>query len=392
MSNLNPVVAAILAATPERLASLPESAQDLIALVRDEGVTSVAAMAGRLGRDQKSTRNRLKRLHKHMTMDPSLADRLQRSTGAADVGDVHSAWLKNKDGDSVYVYFGKDQQAEDDTLERIREMFHDIPPAPDVSPPVHAHEDLLTIYPLADAHVGMMAWGKETGEDYDTSLAVKRITDWIGRCVASSPHSSTAVILDVGDLMHADDQMNQTPRSKHVLDVDTRYYRTIEVTIAALAAAIELALQKHERVIVRILPGNHNPHSYVAILFALAERYRYQPRVEVQKVPGEFFIHQFGRNLIAAHHGDKAKAEQLVLFLADEHPEIWGATRHRYLFTGHLHHHKSADIGGVVWEQLRALTARDAYAVSHAYSARAQLQAITLHKDRGEVQRVKVGM
>lgn len=52
----------------------------------------------------------------------------------------------------------------------------------------------------------------------------------------------------------------------------------------------------------------------------------------------------------------------------------------------------SADIGGVVWEQLRALTARDAYAISNAYTARAQLQAITLHKDRGEVQRVKVGM
>ena len=79
--------------------------------------------------------------------------------------------------------------------------------------------------------------------------------------------------------------------------------------------------------------------------------------------------------LLAAHHGDKAKANRLVLNLADRWPEMWGRTRHRFLFTGHLHHHKSEDIGGVQWEQLRALTAKvDAYAISHAYSARAQLQ------------------
>ena len=80
----------------------------------------------------------------------------------------------------------------------------------------------------------------------------------------------------------------------------------------------------------------------------------------------------------------------MVFFMADEYAPMWGRTRHRFLFTGHLHHHKSADIGGVQWEQLRAVTERDAYAVGHAYTARAQLQAITYHKTRGEVMRVKV--
>jgi hypothetical protein len=94
--------------------------------------------------------------------------------------------------------------------------------------------------------------------------------------------------------------------------------------------------------------------------------------------------------LIAAHHGDKAKAQRIINRLADDYAEMWGRTRHRFLWTGHLHHHKAQDIGGVQWEQLRAVTARDAYAVSHAYTARAQLQAITYHRERGEVSRVKV--
>jgi hypothetical protein len=174
--------------------------------------------------------------------------------------------------------------------------------------------------------------------------------------------------------------------------VDTRHYRTVDTTIAAMASAIELCAKRHARVIVRILPGNHNPTSYLAIMFALAERYRENPRIEVQKIPGEYFVHQFGKVLLSAHHGDKAKAERMVMFLADQYAAIWGRTNYRYLWTGHLHHHKSADIGGVQWEQLRALTARDAYAVSHAYCARAQLQAVTYHRQRGEVQRVKVGL
>lgn len=266
-----------------------------------------------------------------------------------------------------------------------------MPAAPAVVPPSHKAKDLLTLYPIADAHIGMMAWGKETGEDYDTGKAVARLQSWIGQLIEASPPSETAVILDVGDLTHADDQTNQTPRSKHVLDVDTRHFRTIDMTVAALVTAVNLALRKHKKVIVRILPGNHNPTSYMAILFALAAHFRDEPRVEVQKEPGEFFAYQFGINMIAAHHGDKSKAERIVLFLADEFPEMWGATRHRVLYTGHLHHHKSADIGGCTWEQLRAMTARDAYAYSGAYSARAQLQAVTYHRDKGEVGRVKVG-
>jgi hypothetical protein len=303
-------------------------------------------------------------------------------------------WVKtkNENGTSHSVLI-KPRPLDPETLaDQIRDALEGLSDIPPISPPSYCDNDLLTLYPIADAHIGMLAWGKETGEDYDISIARNRLIDWMGRCVSSSPKSGTAVVLDVGDLLHADDQTNQTPKSKHALDVDTRHYRTVETTIAAMASAIEIAAAHHARVIVRVLPGNHNPTSYLAIMFALAERYRLNDQIEVQKIAGEFFVHQFGRVLLAGHHGDKAKAEKMVMFLADQYAAIWGKTNHRYLWTGHLHHHKSADIGGVQWEQLRALTSRDAYAVAHSYTARAQLQAVTYHRDKGEIQRVKVGM
>lgn len=308
--------------------------------------------------------------------------------------EARGGWLHSYDADGKKIgatYWKAPETYTASLIDDIRDAFADLLPAPVVPAPMHKAKDLVTVYPIADAHIGMMAWGKETGEDYNTKIAVARLQSWLGACIAASPPSETAIILDVGDLTHADDYTSQTPRSKHVLDTDTRHFKTLDLTIAALNTATEMALRKHKRVVVKILAGNHDPHACLAVMFALSERWRDNSRVDVRKEPGEFYVERFGSVLIAAHHGDKAKAERLVMWLADTHPDMWGATRHRYLFTGHLHHHKSADIGGVQWEQLRAMTAKDAYAVANAYSARAQLQAITYDKERGEVSRVKVG-
>jgi len=255
------------------------------------------------------------------------------------------AWVKTKPTDDepgYSVMLRPGPEPPEAVAERVRTALEGMTALPEVPAPDHVEEDLCTLYPIADVHLGMLAWARETGEAYSTDLASERLAKWIGQCIASSPASHTAIILDNGDLTHADDNTNQTPQNKHALDTDTRHYRTLDTAIEALAFAIELALQKHKHVLFRILPGNHNRESYLCVMFALAERFRDNPRVKVQKVPGEFF------------------------------------------------HHKAQDIGGVQWEQLRAVTARDAYAVSHAYCARAQLQGITFDRNKGEISRVKV--
>lgn len=350
---------------------------------------SKAETARRMGlKDATSVRDLLKRAEQNT--DPAV----QAGMDSVGTGLVPSGmWIKTPptDGAPGYSLYLRPSAAEQESqIDLIRAAFEGITAAEPVTAPAYFDADLLTVYPIADAHIGMMSWGKENGEDYDTNKAVERLKDWLGRCVVASPSSAHAVILDVGDTTHADSQTNQTPRSKHILDVDTRFFRTLDLTIGALAWSVEKALTRHQHVTVVILPGNHSPHSYMAILFALAERYRNEPRVTVHKEPGEFWVHEFGDVMLAAHHGDKAPAQRLVMFMADQYAAQWGRTRHRFLWTGHLHHHKSQDIGGMQHEQLRAMTARDAYAVSNAYTARSQLQGITLHRTEGEVQRVKV--
>lgn len=307
--------------------------------------------------------------------------------------EVRGGWLHNynAEGKKIGATYWKAPEIEpEDIAERLMQTLSEIDVVPHIPAPPHIETNLITVYPLADVHIGMMAWGKETGEDYDTAIATDRLRKWISRAVDSAPKSGHAVILGVGDLTHADDQSNMTPRSKHVLDVDTRHFKTLDATISAMAYCAEYAARKHERVTIRILPGNHDLNTYMAVMFALSERYRDNPRIEVQKQPGEFWVHQHGKCLLAAHHGHGGKPERMVMFLADEYATIWGATKHRVIWTGHLHHAKMADIGGATWEQLRAVTSRDAYAVGNAYVARSQLQAITFDLDEGEVHRVKI--
>jgi hypothetical protein len=353
---------------------------------------SIRAVSRHFGRHPSSVREAITRFKRRQNLSEGIQDALKSTK--LDAEDVRFGYRRVKDPEtgSFNTVFWKAPEVEGQTIADIlRETLADIPPAPKVALEAVPAADTMTLIPVADAHVGLMAWGRETGEDWDTRKGAERLTNWVGRVLAALQPSHRCVLLFAGDLLHADDGRSETPASKHRLDTDTRDFKMLEMTIEASAQAVEMALSRHETVVVRFLPGNHDPHAAMAVMMALAERYREEERVTVQRDPSEFYVQQFGKVLIAAHHGHKAKAERMVHFIADEFSALWGKTRFRYLFTGHMHHHKSQDIGGMTWEQLPAVSARDAYTVSNAYVSRARLVGITYHRERGEIARVVTG-
>ena len=365
----------------------PEQKQALEAMQK-YGSQRLAAQA--LGLSRSGLRDRLYRAQAYKEADPAVKGAMA-DTGMQDIGVLHSGWIKT-DGASLYFQQPKSQPQPEDVTQRIRDALEGIEAIPAVTPPEDTLADLLTLYPMPDAHIGQLSWGKETGEDYDVKIAGDRIRGGIAKAAAASPASERAVIVAMGDWLHVNDQTNQTYHSRHQLDADGRFQKVLDAGIAILAATAEALLAKHASVTVVVQRGNHDETAYLAVLFALAERYRNEPRISVQRKPGEFFVMEWGQVLLASCHGDKAKAERLVMFLADKWPEMWGQTKYRYLFTGHLHHHKSQDIGGVLWEQLRAITPLDAYSAAHAYSGKAEMQAITYDRQRGEISRIRVAL
>ena len=345
-----------------------------------------------LGISRAALRTHLERAAKRDAAPEGVKEAVE-ATGL-DHGVARHGWriIPRDDGGRDSVFWKAEHSAArtDDIAESLKEALADIPPAKIAPPPESVSEDHVVLIPIADLHTGMMAWAKETGENYSTRVAADRLVTWAGMITAALPRSCECTLLFNGDTTHADDQTNATPRSRHVLDVDTRHFRTLDLLLQAIVTTADASLLWHATVRIVIKPGNHDPTSYMALVFALRAHYRDEPRVTVDETPGEFWALRFGKVMLMSHHGHKAKPRDLVLGLAAEFPQMWGQTTYRYLWTGHLHHLKQDDIGGVQWEQSRAAASRDAHAASHPYPARPEIQGVVYHKTRGETQRFRV--
>jgi hypothetical protein len=259
-------------------------------------------------------------------------------------------------------------------------------------PSGHTDADLLTIYPIADLHLGLFSWAKETGTDYDLKIASDLLRSSMADLVARSANSEQAVVLDVGDYLHGDNSRNQTARSGNPLDIDTRYSKVIQVGVELAVHCIELALQKHQHVIYRKLPGNHDDETSLMLAIALAAWFRDNERVTVDTDPGRFFMHQHGLCMVAATHGDMLKMGDVAGYMAARWPKEWGATEYRYAYTGHIHNEKVRSDSGVRVESFNTLAAKDAWHSGMGYTAPRNMVAITLHKRLGETDRLTVSV
>ncbi|WP_137389137.1 metallophosphoesterase [Rhodoligotrophos defluvii] len=292
-------------------------------------------------------------------------------------GDVLMQWVKTSTDQSAQQFL----EAIEGAFERYRGHAA-LPPAPQ-----HVNADLATVYNIADHHLGLYAWAEEAGEDYDLEIGERALKNAMSDLVAHTPASETALVLNLGDFFHSDTNENRTARSGNALDVDTRYAKVLQVGVELMIECIELALQKHAKVIVRCLPGNHDPHTALTLSVALAAFFHNNERVHVDRDPSKFFWWRFGKVFIGATHGDMVKPDEMPGVMASFMPKDWGESVYRYAYFGHVHH-KSKGGGekhGVVWETFQSLSAKDAWHRASGYASGRSMVAITHHRDKGEV-------
>jgi hypothetical protein len=353
-----------------------------------------AQAAKRLNTCRKTVQELVAKAEKWDSLDPALAARLS-AKGLTDLGSLHSGWLLDKDalgsGESLYFYLGKDEKTQESLVEAIAEAMASVDPPPAVVAP-EASPGLCAVFPVADLHIGMLADKEEVGEDWDTKIAGRVFGEAFARIAGVTPSAEVAILAQLGDLLHVDDQRNVTPQSGHQLDVDSRYFVILRRAVAAMKTAIEVLRQRYPQVIYCGRRGNHDLTAHYAVTLALAEHYRDVAGVTIIQDAGEFYVHEFGRNMIVLHHGDRAKPDRLVHFAAAEWPEIWGRTKYRLALSGHVHHESVKEVGGMRFESVGTIIPRDAYAYSNAYSARRGLVSIVLHHDQGEISRARVNL
>ncbi|WP_461522117.1 metallophosphoesterase family protein [Porticoccus sp.] len=302
------------------------------------------------------------------------------STLYRDDGSIGAQWVKTRVDDV------ERQRLLQEACEASAEQFKGIV-AP-IAKPKERNSDLMTVYPMGDPHIGMYSWSLETGHDFDCDIAERDLTNAVAQLVNDAPASSEAVILNLGDFFHSDNQSNMTARSGNLLDVDTRWGRVYEIGINTMRQCIESALRKHQTVYVYNLIGNHDDHTSQSMSYYLKGLYERNKRVTVCTSPSHYRYHRFGKNLIGMTHGDKAKMDKLPLLMATHQKEAWGESDYYYWYTGHIHHVLKKEIQGCLVESFRTLAAPDAWHASMGYGSGRDICAITLHRQFGEVGRI----
>lgn len=253
--------------------------------------------------------------------------------------------------------------------------------------PIHT---LCNLYTMTDCHVGMLAWHKEGGADWDLKIAERTLTGCFEQMVTSSPEAGTGIVAQLGDWLHFDGMVAATPSSGHPLDADGRFSKIVEVSVRILRRLVDFALARHEKVVVLMAEGNHDLVSSIWLRTMFKALYENEPRVFVIDSELPYYVHQHGETMIAFHHGHIKKNDALPMLFAAQFPTIWGTTTKRYAHTGHRHHVEEKEHSGMTVVQHPTLAARDAYAARGGWLAERQVSAITYHAKWGQVSKITV--
>lgn len=297
-------------------------------------------------------------------------------------GKVRLQWVKSS------LDAERWEEAKQAALAALAEELPRLPPMR--SPAAACKSALCNLYTLTDCHVGMLAWGRETGAPWDLRIAEETLTKAFEHMVANSPRAATAIVNQLGDFMHYDSLAPVTPTHGHVLDADGRFGKMVEVAIRVLRRVIDFALARHEKVVVLLAEGNHDMASSVWLRKMFRTLYENEPRIEVIDSESPYYCYRHGATMLAFHHGHLRKKEQLPLTMAAKFPEAWGRTTHRYCHVGHQHHIDEKEHKGIVVQQHRTLAASDAHSARLGYVSGRQVTAVTYHDRFGEVARTVV--
>lgn len=347
--------------------------------VHIEGQTREQAAAA-MGLSFSAIKRRLRGAARAQMLDPELRTRLE-GRGITDFSGLHSGWLIEKDenggGQSLYFYLGPDQERID-FAEAMRDALFNVDPLPPIPPAKMRGNDLCNIIGLADLHVGRNYGSRQIYDD-----AAAAIDDIVSRL----PPAEKAILVELGDLLDANDHKGVTPSSGNPCDVIRHdHLGNTQQAIRIMRRAIDRLAESHAEVEVHLLRGNHDESAYIAVMLALEAAYSASEQIRVVVTDQDYRVIPWGACALFPHHGDRAKWAALKDIWADQFPDAWAkAKRHRAIWTAHLHHNKAQDMVGVECKHFRTVARRQQWEKESGYFSRGTLSAETWHKSLGFV-------
>lgn len=252
-----------------------------------------------------------------------------------------------------------------------------------------ASKNQLVEISFPDLHIGKLAWDKETGEDYDITIAVQRCKEAVDELISRLDTSKVErILLPLGnDLISVDNKMGTTtmgtPQS-----ADGRFGKMFRTTKELVIDTIT-KLNYIAPVDVLIVPGNHDESTMFTLGEVLEAWYKDDKNVTVNNSPKLRKYYQYGRCMLMLTHGDKEKHSELGLIAAHEEAKMWGDTKYREVHLGHFHKSKSTqyttgdEFPGFKIRILPSLSGADAWHYAQGYLSAKGAKAFVWDKEKG---------
>lgn len=267
--------------------------------------------------------------------------------------------------------------------------------------PVVDGEPCLFEVAIMDPHIGMMAWGRETGEKYDSEIAVEAYRAANEQLLrAARMHNVERVLFLAGnDFLHVDGpgmggQRGGATTAGTPQDVDSRLAKMFTTARRALIAAVDQA-RTVAPVDLVFVPGNHDAQQTYRMAEVAAAWYRNDPDVTVIYGPKKRSYYGYGKNALMLTHGEeyKRQRENLPLIFATEcPPELWVGATHREIHTGHFHKKMEGrytptsevdETRGIRTRALPSISATDAWHYTEGYKHTRAATAMVFRRSGG---------
>ena len=299
---------------------------------------------------------------------------------------VKHGWYKGKHWS---IAFKKEDQDVDfermlkDHIEQVENYSYKYEP---IKREIYQEGNLLVIDP-ADIHIGKLASSFETGEDYNNQIAVQRVLDGVDGILSKSAGFNIDKIIFVAgnDVLHVDSP-KRTTTSGTPQDTDGMWYDNFLIAKKLYVDVIDKLLKVAD-VHFMYNPSNHDYTHGFFLADSIKSWYKDCQNITFDVSINHRKYYTYGTSLIGTTHGDGAKWQDLGKLAAVESPD-WSDTKHRYVYTHHVHHKIVKDDIGVTIESLRSPSGTDGWHHRNGYQhAPKAVEGFIHSKEHGQVAR-----
>jgi len=301
-------------------------------------------------------------------------------------------WLKTKT-ESIRVtnplfVKAEEKQFSDLTETLINDLQQYAPKFPKLKRIKNKDSYLLVIDP-ADIHIGKLCSAFESGEAYNNQIAVQRVLEGVKGILQKVSSFNIDKILFIGgnDILHIDSPL-RTTTSGTPQDTDGMWHTNFLIAKQLYTDVLELLLGVAD-VHFTFNPSNHDYTNGFFLAQVIETYFKECKNITFDTTIAHRKGFKYFNNLIGTTHGDGAKQMDLPLLMAVEFPIEWSQTKHRYIYTHHVHHKTSKDYAGITIESLRSPSGTDSWHHRNGYQHAPKAVEAFLHcKINGQIARI----